>query len=54
MTTALLVLRAKQIGLTIQELSLMTLGFLYEMLAEQSNDQYDYPLIASQEDFDKD
>ena len=38
MTTALITLRAKQAGFTFDELSLMSLGFLYEILTELSND----------------
>lgn len=50
MTTALITLRAKQAGFTFDELSLMSLGFLYEILTELSNDSFDYPLKATQDD----
>ena len=50
MTTALITLRAKQIGFSLKELSLITLGFLYEILTEADNDHFDYPLEATQED----
>jgi len=50
MTTALITLRAKQVGFTFDELSLMSLGFLYEILTELSNDSFDYPLKATQDD----
>ena len=52
MTTALITLRAKQAGFTFDELSLMSLGFLYEILTELSNDSFDYPLKADQNDID--
>lgn len=53
MTTALITLRAKQAGFNLEELNLITLGFLYEILTEMGNDHYDYPYEATQEDMDK-
>lgn len=32
------------------ELALVSLGFMNEILTESSNDRYDYPLKATQED----
>ena len=51
-STALITLRAKQMGFTIDELSLISLGFFYEMLTESDNDHFDYPLEATQENID--
>lgn len=53
MTTALLMLRAKQIGLTIDELEEMEIGFVYDIFTEHANDNADYRQLATQEDFDK-
>ena len=50
MTTALITLRAKELGFELEELSLISLGFLYEILTEKSNDSFDYPTEATQED----
>lgn len=50
MTTALYALRAKQAGFSFDELNLMSLGFMNEILTESSNDSYDYPQKATQDD----
>lgn len=52
-TTALFVLRAKQSGLTLEELNTMSFGFVMDILTELSNDGYDYPVKATQEDIDR-
>lgn len=52
MTTALITLRAKQAGFTLDELSLVSLGFIFEILTELSNDSFDYPIKAQQTDID--
>ena len=52
MSTALFLLRAKQAGFSFDELSLMSVGFMNEILTESSNDSYDYPLKATQSDID--
>jgi len=41
------------LGLSMDELSLISLGFLYEMMTEQDNDSYDYDYIADQSDINK-
>ena len=54
MNTALYVLRAKQMGLTLDEMEVLDEGFITDMIIESNNDSYDgYKQIASQEDFDK-
>lgn len=55
MTTALFLLRCVQIGLSIGELDLLTIGLVNEMYAESGNDecQSEYSQLASQEDFDR-
>jgi len=51
MTTALYLLRAKQIGFTLEELDTMTTGMVFDCLVENSNDSETYDLLATQEDF---
>lgn len=45
-------LRASELGLSQEELDQMTIGMVFDMLTEKSNDDYDYPLKATQQDFD--
>ena len=52
MTTSLFMLRCYQMNIPAKELELYTMGFIYDMLTERSNDDYDYPIKATQEDFD--
>ena len=49
MTTPLFLLRCVQIGLSISELDLLTIGTVNDMYAEMSNDDYNYPALATQE-----
>lgn len=52
MTTALFHLRAVQLGLSLSELDLLTIGMVNDMYAEYSNDGVDYAVLAGQDDFD--
>lgn len=52
MTTALYVLRAKQQGFSLQELSLVSVGFINDILVEAGNDHFEYPNKATQNDID--
>ena len=52
MTTALFLLRCKEVGLSLNELDYLTVGMVNDMFVEKSNDSYDYKIIATQEDFD--
>ena len=52
MTTPLFLLRCVQLGLSLSELDLLTIGMVNDMYAESSNDDYKYQEIATQEDFD--
>lgn len=52
MTTALFMLRCVQLGLSIQDLDLLTIGMVEEMMIESQNDNYPYKQLASQSDFD--
>nr|DAZ41300.1 MAG TPA: hypothetical protein [Caudoviricetes sp.] len=53
MTTPLFLLRCVQIGLSIRDLDLLTIGMVNDMYTESSNDDYKYPEVATQEDFDR-
>lgn len=53
MTTALFLLRCVQLGISIRDLDLLTIGMVNEMYAESVNDEVKYRQVAVQEDFDK-
>lgn len=53
MTTPLFLLRCVQLGLSISELDLLTIGTVNDMYAEMSNDDYNYSAVADQSDFDR-
>ena len=53
MTTPLFLLRCVQIGLSIRDLDLLTIGMVNDMYAESRNDDYNSKEIASQDDFDR-
>ena len=56
MTTALFMLRCVQVGLSIRDLNLLTIGMVNEMFIESRNDEgadkY-YHQIAGQAEYDK-
>ena len=53
MTTPLFLLRCVQLGLSISELELLTIGMVNDMFAESRNDEYNgYHELATQTDFD--
>lgn len=52
MTTPLLMLSALDLGLSLADMDSLTIGMLEDMAAERSNDSYDWPYLATQEDFD--
>lgn len=53
MTTSLFLLRCVQLGISIRDLDLLTIGMVNDMYAESSNDDYKgYQQFATQEDFD--
>ena len=52
MTTPLFLLRCVQLGLSIRDLDLLTIGMVNDMYAESRNDEYKYPTLATQEDMD--
>ena len=57
MTTALYLLRAKQIGLNLSEMEAMEEGMVLDLLAESANDRAaedgEYRQLATQQDFDR-
>jgi hypothetical protein len=53
MTTALFLLRSKQIHFTLAELEEIPSGLVLDCFTESANDNYDYQPIATQADFDK-
>ena len=53
MSTALLLLRATQVGVSISDMDLLTIGMIQDMYVEAMNDQAPYARLATQEDFDK-
>ena len=54
MTTPLFLLRCVQLGISIRDLDLLAIGFVNDMYAENSNDDYKgYKEVATQEYFDK-
>ena len=52
MTTPLFLLRCLQIGLSLRDLELLTVGMVNDIFVEYMNDDYDYKELATQEDFD--
>lgn len=52
MTTPLFLLRCVELGLSLSELDLLTIGMVNDMYNEKANDEYDYRQVASQKDMD--
>ena len=53
MTTRLFLLRCVEVGISIQDLDLLTIGIVLDMWTEKANDDMKYEQVAQQEDFDK-
>ena len=53
MTTPLVLLRCIEIGISIRDLDLLTIGMMMDIWTEKANDDVKYEQIATQEDFDK-
>ena len=53
MTTALFMLRCVQLGLSIADLNLLTIGAVEDMFAESGRDSMEWKDQASQSDFDR-
>ncbi len=50
MTTPLFLLRCKQLGLSMTELDLLTIGLINDMFTERENDDISYDFKATQDD----
>ena len=53
MTTPLFLLRCVQLGLSMADLELLSIGLINDMYAEGRNDDCKYATLATQEDFDR-
>lgn len=53
MTSALIILRAKQVGFTLDEIDSLTWGQLMDVIIESANDKYKYPVKGTSEDYKK-
>ena len=53
MTTPLFLLRCLQVGLSLRDLDLLTVGMVNDIFAEQLNDDCNYATLATQEDMDR-
>lgn len=50
MNTALYTLRVVQCGISICDLEYLSMGMVNDMFIELHNDDYDYPVLATQQD----
>ena len=46
-------LRCVEVGLSMSDLDLLTVGLVLDMWTEKDNDNVDYGQLATQEDFDR-
>ena len=53
MTTPLFLLRCTEVGISIRDLDLLTIGVVLDMWTEIANDGVKYKRLADQSDFDK-
>ncbi|EHI69962.1 hypothetical protein ACVRY7_05595 [Streptococcus ictaluri] len=53
MTTALFLLRSVEIGISIGDLDLLTIGMVLDMWTEKANDDVKYQKVAGQKEFDR-
>ena len=53
MTTPLFLLRCVEVGISISDLDLLTIGLVIDMWTEKGNDKVEYRQVATQADFDK-
>ena len=51
MNVAVYLLRIFQMGIRLSELEELDEGIILDMITEMGNDDYDYPALATQEDF---
>ncbi len=53
MTTPLFLLRCVELGISIRDLDLLTIGLVLDMWSEKANDNVAYSKVVTQEDFDR-
>lgn len=53
MTTPLFLLRCKQLGLSMIELDLLTIGLINDMFSERERDDEEWSILADQDAMDK-
>lgn len=53
MTTPLFLLRCIEIGISIRDLDLLSIGLVLDIWTEKANDSVKYRKLATQEDFDR-
>ena len=53
MTTPLFLLRCVELGVSIADLDLLSIGLVLDMWTERANDGTTYRQVASQEHFDR-
>ena len=53
MTTPLFLLRCVQLGLSLSEFDMLTIGIVNDMFTERENDDFKYDTLASQDEFDR-
>ena len=46
-------IRCAEVGISIRDLDLLTIGMVLDVFTEKGNDSFDYPMIAGQEQFDR-
>lgn len=53
MTTHLFLLRCVQLGISMADMELLSIGLINDMYSESRNDEWKYCQIATQEDMDR-
>lgn len=53
MTTPLFLLRCVQLGISMADMELLSIGLINDMYSESRNDEWNYCQIATQEDMDR-
>ena len=53
MTTPLFLLRCVQLGQSMADIEMLSIGLINDMYSESRNDDYKYAELATQEDFDR-
>jgi hypothetical protein len=53
MTTPLFLLRCTEIGISVRDLDLLSIGLVLDIWTEKANDGVKYRRLATQEDFDR-